>query len=236
MEDDSLEYIRWRDEIAMKKEIEELKRRNFDAAMYLGLIAQGPFLRHSRNLQVRSLILTLYGDYFRYGINRNNASWFQKQERFLLFNCHESFRLLGLSRHGYKPLVEQWEKWMLVYDRVVMNRKTVQCVSPDIFKFTVETSYVITHRSIQALFPHMLVDPEFMERVVGREIRTEAVITAIFGAENKLLSFQTEAQMMVSWFRLLQDSVLLKRAFDQSFMDSEGIITGDALGDTLSIT
>ena len=227
MEDDSLEYIRWRDEIAMKKEIEELKRRNFDAAMYLGLIAQGPFLRHSRNLQVRSLILTLYGDYFRYGINRNNASWFQKQERFLSLNCHESSRLIGLSRHGYNPLVEQWEKWVLLYDRLVMNIKTVQCVSADVFKFTIETSYVITHRSIQALFPHMLVDPEFMNRVIGKEIKTDAVVTAIFGAGNKLLSLQTEAEFLVSWFRLLQDSVLLRRAFGQSFMDTEGLITGD---------
>lgn len=211
---DSLEYVRWQDEIAMKKEIEALKQKIFRAAMYLAMIAQGTLLRPTRDIQLRGFIMNLYGDYFKYGVDRKKERWFEKQEMFLAFSCDETFRLITALPVGYKPLLEQWEGLTIMYDKVLVRKLKVEGVGAEVFRLSTMVSYVITHRSVCASFAHMLLDHVFMERVIGKQIQYPAIITAIFGAENKLLTFETEVQLIPAWSRLLKDVVLLQKAFE----------------------
>ena len=225
VDENSLEYIRWRDEIEFKKIIEGLRQKNVDVAMYLALIAQGTLMRPTRNVQLRGFVLDMYGDYFRYGVNRKSQNWFRKQEMFLSFSCDSSFRLAGLTDVGYKCLLQQLEMFTTIYDQFMLKNFSVERLAADIFRFSITVSHVITHRCIQTLFPHMLLEHEFMEQVVGKEMEYEGYVTVIFGSNNKMLEFQTEAQVIQGWFKILKDPVVLQRTLQQSFINSGGLIT-----------
>lgn len=185
----------------------ELKQMNLNSAIYLALVEQGNLMRPHRYGQFRCLTMELYADYFKFGADPKEKENLMKQDRFL------SFSFAPESNDRYELVLEQWIKMTRLFDHVMFKKVSVECAHPeqDVFLLTQIATLTISHRSIAALFPHMLNDQGFMLKVMGKQFECKTFHRATFDSNNRIVSLQREYGCVQGWHKILNDPKLVAR-------------------------
>lgn len=211
-------------------ETEKIKKSILRLSLYLGLIAQGTLLRPSRNRMLRGLILELYSDYFQFGVDSSDQLSYDKQEAFLSSVVSNQLAIVPGGDKGYKPMLEQIRMYTMLHAEIMIRPIGVKCVDRDgdIFVMTAEVSLVINHQTISILYPHMLYNPEFMRKAVGKVLKFVSSSTVIFSQDNQMLSYRPEQPFVQAWYNLLGDLDLTAKVMKEMFIDESCCISAEA--------
>lgn len=194
------------------------KQRNFRASMYLALIAQGTLMQPSRNRQLRGLTLDLLFDYLQYGVNPKDVRMFEKQDAFLSYVVSKHFRIdLPNATRGHKPFLDQVARYTSLHDHFRGKQLSQRAadLEGEIFILNIEASLTISHRTIAALYPHMLEDSIFLEKAVGKELSYSTTLIATFSPDNKIVSLVASGAVAEAWCSLMQDAILTEKVMRQ---------------------
>lgn len=210
-----------RREDARRERREELIQMNFNLGIYLSLLVQGNLLRPHRYSDFRRLTMELFADYFQFGADPKEIQMFAKQDRFLSFSFSRDFVNLpvdGERHRGYKVLLDQWVMYTMLHERIMLKKISVESIG-DVFLLTQIATLTISHRSIAILYPHMLNDFDFMDKVMGKQLTYETRQRAIFDANNQIISLQLEHGLAQGWNNILKNPEMVARILKQTLVD-----------------
>ena len=220
--------IRKEREISLKNDHKRLMKKNFQSAIYLGLIAQGSLLRPQYFNQLRGKSLEIYADLFENGVEVKNPILFKKQEEFLSFSFSDSFRLsVADTIKGYKPFLDQCILYKQLHDRLKLDKISVKCsdAQGEIFTLTQRAHLAISRRTVAALYPHMLDNGEFMAKAVGKELVYDFKFIVTFGSDNRIQGIVSEHPYALAWNTLLKDVTMTAQLLKQQNIGKNALIT-----------
>ena len=205
----------------------ELKELITNQSLYHSLLLQSSHLHPYGQAQFRMLALKLYADYFKYSIETESLKKRQKQNIFLKFHFHPQMVFKSERyRIGLPFLIQQHELYVNVYDDMCYSSSQVwPAEDRDVFKLSWTATGIICQRTIKALYPHMLVDFDFMEKVVGESISFQVNQTLHFDANHQVVYFSVEQKAADGWCVLLKDVQLAAKVVSQQNLDLGFYIT-----------
>lgn len=194
------------------------------------LLKQGKVNDPFHSIQIRGLVASMYGDLFDYGMDKRNKTFYQTQESFLGFNFDEKVIVLSEKfKPGVQALVDQWKLYTTLHHQFRMKKVAIEKIDPDgnLFRLTTELSFTISHRTIASLYPHMLLDHEFLQKVIGERLAFKCNQLLQFDERNQVVTLHAEYEMVQAWIKLLNDPVLATRVVGGNLIDSTCYITAD---------
>ena len=208
--------------------IDELKDKIFNVALYVGLVAQRQMLKPSRVQLLRGLIVELMSDYFQYGATpEQDPVLFEKQKSFLQFHISKDFKIsLPGAQNGFQPLLQQYMMNTLLHDGYEMQKELFAYIdsTSETYMLVEEGSFIISHRTILGLYPHMLNHPEFMKKALGQTLRCRITTFIRFEENNKIISIYMNRPIAEAWCNLLRDPVLTCKVLAESKVNVHGYI------------
>lgn len=184
--------------------------------------------------------MELYSDYFQFGVDPKEIQTFAKQDRFLSFSFSSGFisELNPAARRGYKALLDQWIMYTMLHEHVNVKTISIESVHPDkdVFLLTQIASLTISHRSIAILYPHMLHNLDFMDKVVGKQLTFQTRQRALFDSNHQIVSLQPEHSLAQGWNAILNDPVMVARVLSQALLHHPSGYIDSTLDDLTSKT
>ncbi|RLN69294.1 hypothetical protein BBJ28_00019854 [Nothophytophthora sp. Chile5] len=205
----------------LEEQVEELKREVDE--LHLHQRAVVPLAREP----VSSSFARVVGEYFalfEHGVPVGNASSEQ-----VLRSSRQTSYLHGLmhpkmvfgSSYGVQTLLDQWEKYSMYHAALKYEVKSLQIMvgGPNPVVLAPATLHVrFTRRTVENIFPHVLWNEAFVQRLVGLQVEYPVGNTFYFGADNKILRYDTWVDFVAAFVKTLgiQDCMeLLKSALIQ---------------------
>ena len=213
---------------AAEEAVDELKDKIFNISLYLALVAQRNLLKPPRVQLLRGLIIELMSDYFKYGATpEQDPVLFEKQKSFLQFHISKDFKInLPGAQSGYQPLLQQYMMATVIHDGYEMQKELVACIdsTSETYMLIEEGSFIVSHRTILGLYPHMLDHPEFMKKALGQTLRCRITTFIRFDENNKIISIYMNRPIAEAWCNLLRDPVLTCKVLAESKVNVHGYI------------
>lgn len=200
------------------------------ASSFNQLLKQGKVKDPCHSNQVRSLISTMYADMFDFGVDKTDLVLYKKQESFAKFNFDENVVVLSEKfKTGLTAMFEQWSLYTTLHHQFSMKKISVSQDDPNgnLFRVTTEMAFVISYRTIANLYPHMLLDHDFLEKVIGKKLAFNCHQFLQFDENNQVATIHADYKMIQAWFKLLGDPVLAARVVGAKKIDHSCYITAD---------
>lgn len=221
---------RYRDRLKQRETAESyqvalVKRRLDVLRSYKTLISHGRFLKPARCVELRSLILRLYAQYFEYGVDVQDRKTYTTQLEFLKFNLAPDCVVgkIGLPT-GPGMVLEQWEKLTLSHAKIQTRFVSMRCLDPaqSFYRLTLLVQATITHATIAVIYPHMLLDHAFLSQAVGQQIQYHMSFNVLFLSDNKIVFLSMEHSLTEGWCRVLNyDMRLVAEVSCEKRLDDE---------------
>ena len=214
-------------QVAAEEAVDELKDKIFNISLYLALVAQRNLLKPPHVQLLRCLIVELMSDYFKYGVSPQDPVLFAKQKSFLQFHISKDFKIsLPSAQNGFQPLLQQYMMNTLLHDGYEMQKELVACTdsTSETYMLIEEGSFIVSHRTILGLYPHMLDHPEFMKKALGQTLRCRITTFIRFDENNKIISIYMNRPIAEAWCNLLRDPVLTCKVLAESKVNAHGYI------------
>ena len=213
-------------ERALNGEVQEQRNRIQRMSEYYDLLYQRKFLQQDGAVQFRGMILDSYFDLFRFSAAKPTDSMFEKQRSFLELNWHNEFKLTPQSNTGYKPMLEQWELTSQVSEKYTSKKIAIERIDADgqVFRFRMTVELIVTPSAVPMLYPHMITEPSFLYKVVGKQLVFDSIMTFRFGENNQIISLSIENDLASGWMKILKDPILIARMLKQSQFNNSTIV------------
>lgn len=153
---------------------------------------------------------------------------YEKQKAFL--SLHFSPNLVVQSENlGYLALLQQWEAYTRLHSSFHVERISIEKLDQegDVIRLNTVISLIVTHRMIVLLYPHMSLNLQFLQAVVGKPLHFNGAQTFRFGKNNQVSSYYGEYDMAQGWLQLLENPTMLSRVLRQKTIENY-CITVDA--------
>ena len=200
-------------------------------SLYLALLTKTTLLGPNESFQLRSVMIDLYCDYFEFGANSADPREMAKQQSFLKFYFMPSCVWDHMLYYGITDqlVFYQWLLYSGLYDHLHFQKTRVQHMTDHAtFRLVFLLSISVTHRSIVALYPHMLSDGEFMQRVIGKELKIQCTRVLRFNTSRNRIEYGVfEHSIAAAWCHLLGDAKLVAKLMRDCQIDEYGYIIQD---------
>lgn len=212
--------------LALQAEVEEQKNRVQRMLEYYDLIYQKKLLQQAGVVQFRGLVLHSYLDLFRFSVANSADSLFEKQRLFLQLNWHEEFKLTPEHVAGYKPVLQQWQLVSDVSENYSSKKMTIERIDGEgqVFRARMSVELTVKPKSVRVLYPHMISEPDFLYKVVGKQLTFNSTMTFRFGENNQITSLLIENDLASGWMRILKDPILTARVLGQAMFKESTIV------------
>ena len=198
---------------------------------YQELMTQGGLVCHTNRVGFHGLIAALYQDYFNTGIEVQATPTKRReiQESFVYFNFDANV-MFESNQTGPAYFIKQAELYATLFQPHMKNpRVSKMDMEGNVFQLTTALDFTLRHNTISALYPHMLADAEFMEKVVGKQISFQLHQIFHFGENNKVECFRPIYNMATGWCKLLKDpslvaKVLRDQKLNGSFIEEDAVL------------
>ncbi|CAH0474724.1 unnamed protein product [Peronospora belbahrii] len=185
-------------------------------------------------------VVNEYFSLFRYGVPvaEQNDIKAVPQDQLLLLSRQVGF-LNGLMHpdvvfgdsHGVHELLDQWRKYSLYHAGLIYEIKSLQIMAtdPNFVVVAPATLYVrFTRRTVEKIFPHVLWNEAFVQRLIGKEFAYPVRNTFYFGDDNKIHRYDTYVDFVATFMSVLgniEDSMIM---MENALIRQESMI-GDLL-------
>lgn len=188
-----------------------LKDKVLRGAMYVALLAQGKLLRPNRFISYRRAVLSYFSDTFDAGVDSLDPIRTEKQLTTLRYHLREDCVVEGIGIVLPDFIMNVWEIYTLLYDRLNVRFVSMQALDPDHDTIALlhQVSMIITNRSIHFLMPHMLQNTQFMAKVVGKVLTFRIQYHVRFDEHNQIVYVNIEHQMAQAWLNILRQPTLV---------------------------
>lgn len=201
--------------------LEALQEMTSRSAMYLEILAERTVHSSSRSRELRYLILDLLMDYFQFGADPSDAVEYEKQEAFLSFNCTSNFYIDTSNAHiGHKAFLQQWVMYSQFHQPFKARKQSLFSADQgEIYTLEFVADLTITYQTIEKVYPHMLSNAFFLQKVVGKVIQLPVIFHVIYNSSSKITSIVADQRLAQAWYTLLRDPTLISQVLGQAEME-----------------
>ena len=212
--------------LALGGEVQEQKNRIQRMSEYYDLLCQKKFIRQDGAVQFRGVLLNSYFDLFRFSAAKKTDSMFEKQRSFLELNWDNEFKLTPQSKVGYEPVLEQWDLVSQLSEKYTSKKTALERIDADgqVFRMRLSIAFNMTPSYVTMMYPHMITEPDFLYKVVGKQLVFDSIMTFRFGENNQIISLSIENDLGSGWMRILKDPILTARVLKQAQFNESTII------------
>ena len=183
---------------------------------YRSLISKGKLVSPTDRLRLHGTIAELYLDYFKsgrdiQGTSRHYLLQRQAQESFIQFNFDTKVVLESPSNYiGPAHLLKQAELYTTFYQAQLQNPRVLK-MDMDGYVFQLSTTLCLTfrHHTISTLYPHMLGNKEFMQKVMGQQVSFQLQQVFHFDENHKVVYLCASYDFASGWCKFLQNPRLV---------------------------
>lgn len=218
-------------EMLCEKRVRDLHAQNVRLVLYQRFLKQMRSLELPHLMQLRGLVVELYGDYFRYGVDAHDENYYEKQIAFMeLHFSRECILHCPTRTRGYYGLIEQLKVYTDLYDRFEAITQSVERydATGSIYSLSQKVRVTVTKRAIGTIYPHMMYDREFMKKALDKVLVFHYNLVLRFREGTSTIeAVHIDHQIPEAWCNLLQDSLLTARLLDRANIDEAGFVRID---------
>lgn len=200
------------------RDMQLLRDKNNQITIRLALLTDQTLLAPSRFKYLRGSILQMLSDYFMFGLNVHDTEQYFKQKAFASLNFSNRFIMTARSDvpNGSQCFLDQVEMYTILHDHFSCQALKIDAHG-DVFHSYYVTSLNISHRTVVALYPHMLSDQEFMDKAIGQHLSIRSKLTFTFSSDNRIVSMESEQALAETWCTLLKDPIKVAKVLQQKY-------------------
>ena len=208
-----------------EQRVSQLTSLTYHYSMLRGLLVQPQLPPAIRQVGLRGFILKLYGELFRWGMEPESGcrTLRQQQVKFLKTHFHPD---VVIESKSYAKGVDFWAAQLDFFTKMHRPRALgdVQVDKVDaegeIFRAYGQTQLTVTREAIEAFYPYMLMNQDFLAQVVDQTIVLNSKHTFYFDQQNRIRYFVYELDFVQGWAQLIKDPLELVNVVQFRNMDN----------------